>query len=601
MNRCPRQIDEVIDAHLGLYADAPAGDMQQAQERARLRLLEETQRLPERRPLGAGFTWSRTFVLASAALAVFVLTIQTPGIRRVLTTSSGLAAANSAGGDLYRESGTRLAQGDPIARSERVRSRTANAQLVMADGSLIEMRANSELSLEPADDGMTIRLGTGSIIVNAAKQHGHLYVTTKDVLVSVVGTVFLVNAESDGSSVGVIEGEVHVREGAVETSLRPGQQVSTNRKIVARPLREAIAWSGNADAIRAILANFEKGMAMTAGPLKSAAEKRRVVEPGGAQSGAVAAAGSEFDEASIKPCDPNNVPEPPAGARGGGANSFQMTPGRTHALCLTLATLIRTAYGYAPANFFSNGGRSPGFNFNNVYGLGVEDGQRVRGGPDWVRRDSYTIDAVAPDAADAATMSGPMLRALLEKRFHLQAHIETEQIPAFDLTIAAGGLKMKEGVCTPDPSFVRTAQSTNAVIRKNLEAARRGATTTAPCGMAFAANGANALAVGAGAGVPSLSGVFGVPVTDRTGIPTTARFNYALEFSLDETMAGPLARVLTGGIPGPDVQIASDPSGVPPAPSLFTAVEQQLGLHLEPSRAPREFIVIDRVDRPTAD
>jgi hypothetical protein len=50
-----------------------------------------------------------------------------------------------------------------------------------------------------------------------------------------------------------------------------------------------------------------------------------------------------FEEASIRSCDPNNLPAVPEGQRGGGANSFQMTPGRTHAQCMTLATLIRTA------------------------------------------------------------------------------------------------------------------------------------------------------------------------------------------------------------------------------------------------------------------
>src|SRR5262245_43626463 len=64
---------------------------------------------------------------------------------------------------------------------------------------------------------------------------------------------------------------------------------------------------------------------------------------------AQAAAVRQFEEASIRSCDPDNVPPAPAGMRGGGANSFQMTPGRTHALCMTLATVIRHAYGYGPA------------------------------------------------------------------------------------------------------------------------------------------------------------------------------------------------------------------------------------------------------------
>jgi hypothetical protein len=125
----------------------------------------------------------------------------------------------------------------------------------------------------------------------------------------------------------------------------------------------------------------------------------------------------EFEEASIRQCDPDNLPPTPEGMRGGGVNSFQMTPGRTHALCMTLATLIRTAYFYSPADIevFAGNGRGRGMAFNNVYGLGVEDGIRVRGGPDWVRKDRYSIEAIAQGPSDAATMQGPMLRALLER------------------------------------------------------------------------------------------------------------------------------------------------------------------------------------------
>src|SRR5262249_33614188 len=172
---------------------------------------------------------------------------------------------------------------------------------------------------------------------------------------------------------------------------------------------------------------------------------------------AVAEKTLEFEEASIRQCDPNNLPPTPEGMRGGGANSFQMTPGRTHALCMTLATLIRTAYGYSPAEIeiMSGNGRGRGMAFNNVYGLGVEDGLRVRGGPDWVRKDRFSIEAIAQGPSDAAMMQGPMLRALLERRFQLKVHIETEQVPAFALTVAKGGLKIKpmqEGACEQQPA-----------------------------------------------------------------------------------------------------------------------------------------------------
>ena len=91
-----------------------------------------------------------------------------------------------------------------------------------------------------------------------------------------------------------------------------------------------------------------------------------------------------------------------------------------------------------------------------------------------------------------------------------------------------------------------------------------------------------------------LRGILGAPVTDRTGIPDTKRFNYALEFLRDERTKDPFYRAFPAGM---DMQIAADPSSVPPAPNLFTALEQQLGLRLEPTQVPRDYIVIDAIRR----
>ena len=551
----------------------------------------------------------RTAIALSAAAALMAIAawIGIPGRDQDM-----YAVLEAADGPLYR-----IADGDrvPIRVGDRIRAEqtiqstdSAGAVLALADGSRVEMRAKSELSWDEADEGLAVRLNAGSIIINAAKQpSSRLYVQTRDMTASVGGTISVVNAEQNGSRVAVIDGEVRVRElgtplrrsgrhGTAETRLRPGEQVATSPTLAARALKEDIAWSRYSDAYRTILASFQKGMAETAAPLPSLTGRSA---SGKAASQTVAAAArQEFEEASIRPCDPDNLPPAPPGARGGGANSLQMTPGRLHALCLTPATLVRTALGYSPANINPGGRLGRGMNFNAVYGLGVEDGLRVRGGPDWVRNEYYTIEAVAGTAADAETLRGPMLRVLLEKRFGLKFHIETEQIPAFALTVVPGGFKLKEGTCTPpDPSQTPQAgavTSTANMVRRNLDAARRGATTQGPCGFAGAANGPNLIFVGAGAGVPPLGGFLGVPVIDRTGIPTTARFNYVLEFKPDETTPGPL-----GGIPPlPQAQIAADPSAVPPAPPLRTVLEEQFGLRLEPAQAPREYIVIDAIQRP---
>jgi uncharacterized protein (TIGR03435 family) len=78
-------------------------------------------------------------------------------------------------------------------------------------------------------------------------------------------------------------------------------------------------------------------------------------------------------------------------------------------------------------------------------------------------------------------------------------------------------------------------------------------------------------------------------VSNQTGIPpTTGGFNYVLEFAPDERTPG-----VRGGLADP-----AEPSNAPRPPDIFTALEQQLGLKLQPSQTPREFIVIDHIERP---
>jgi uncharacterized protein (TIGR03435 family) len=202
-----------------------------------------------------------------------------------------------------------------------------------------------------------------------------------------------------------------------------------------------------------------------------------------------------------------------------------------------------------------------------------------------------------------------MLRALLERRFGLKVHVETEQFQVPQLTVAPGGLKMKEGTCTPDPSQppapgdrARAAAAASRrivdVVRRNLDAARRGAPLSGFCGVALAMNGPNqVMVVGFRASEIHvvLSRLLDAPIINRTGIPDTASFNFVLEFAPDDSLGRETLRQIASG----DRQIADDPSTVPRAPGIVTALEEQLGLRLERVRAPREFIVIDQVERPT--
>jgi ferric-dicitrate binding protein FerR (iron transport regulator) len=231
MKRDERNVEEVLR---GALPSAPRDEMEAAVNRVFARLQSDTSPRPSnvRAESAHAVTWWRPALrFAAAALVVAAgvwgaVSLRDQEIYAVLEASDG---------SLYRVTdGTRVPVhvGDRIRAQETVQSNgAAGAVLALADGSHVEMRSKSALAWDRATDGLTIRLDSGSIIVNAAEQPaGHLYVQTKDVTVSVAGTIILVNAEEDGSRVAVIQGEVSVREqnAKIDTKLRP---VSRSRRV----------------------------------------------------------------------------------------------------------------------------------------------------------------------------------------------------------------------------------------------------------------------------------------------------------------------------------------------------------------------------------
>lgn len=162
------------------------------------------------------------------------------------------ARVRSANGVLYRVSETEsrpLAINEEIHQGERIRTaKDATAVVELADGSQVEMRERSEVSMTENNQGATIHLERGNVIVEAAKQHQkHLYVQTADSLVSVTGTIFSVNSGTKGSRVSVVEGEVHVNHAGNENVLHPGDQVTSQPSLERVPVQQEVAWSRNAD------------------------------------------------------------------------------------------------------------------------------------------------------------------------------------------------------------------------------------------------------------------------------------------------------------------------------------------------------------------
>jgi hypothetical protein len=178
--------------------------------------------------------------------------------QEMMAGGSQMARVESVEGTLYRVAGDSskpISAGEWLDEGQVVRTaKSSSAVLRMEDGSLIEVADRAGLSLDASRKGNTIELERGKIIVQAAKQRNrHLYVATRDALVSVTGTIFAVNSGTKGSRVSVIEGEVRVKQSRKDSILHPGNQVTTHASVQAVPVRQEIAWSRNADEYRALL------------------------------------------------------------------------------------------------------------------------------------------------------------------------------------------------------------------------------------------------------------------------------------------------------------------------------------------------------------
>jgi uncharacterized protein (TIGR03435 family) len=290
------------------------------------------------------------------------------------------------------------------------------------------------------------------------------------------------------------------------------------------------------------------GMVVLAGALAAALLNAPPVR---AQSPALDGIHAGFEVASIKP-------SASCGGLGRGGSS---APGLLN-LCGTVSSFINTAYVRA-AN-----GRL------NAFAL-----VHVEGGPAWINSELFQISAKAVGNPGNLMMSGPMLQALLEDRFRLRVHHETREVSAYALTVAKGGPKLqpsKEGSCT------------TVDLSKPAVPPEPGQKF---CGLAFTTyevRGPNSTREMHAGSLDQLSTLLGSilnrPVINKTGI--AGAFDFFLEYSsdLNTANAAPTA-----------------PSDESAYPSIFTAVQEKLGLRLEATKGPGEFLVIDQVERPRLD
>jgi hypothetical protein len=243
---------QVVDRFLGKLGEPLSpSEVERAIGRVRQRLDDaEALSTPANVPRSAvSFRWS--------AVAAAVLVILVGGAVQMvfLRPDATRGVAKAVSGEVYfAESYKPLSIASRIEGGQVVRAGSEGGALALQDGSRVEMSPRAELSIVPASDGTRVRLGSGTVIVTAAKQrNGHLYVETKDLVVSVVGTVFSVSAEAVGSRVSVIEGEVHVQQGKTVQTLLSGQQASTSPALGPLPVETELGWSKSAGELVALL------------------------------------------------------------------------------------------------------------------------------------------------------------------------------------------------------------------------------------------------------------------------------------------------------------------------------------------------------------
>jgi FecR-like protein/uncharacterized protein DUF3352/putative zinc finger protein len=216
---------------------------------------------PRPRPARVGWHLNKTAAaVAIAAMLVAGVALERTGyLNFLLPVMQVNAMARTIDGKLYRIGGLNMnpvTAGDAVKAGDPIRTAAGSRAIIeLADGTRIEMRERSQLSLAGAYDGIRINLERGSVIVEAAKQrNGHLYVATDDCNVSVVGTVFAVSSGVKGSRVSVIQGEVHVTQnGRGEKALHPGQQLTTSPSLTSVSIEDEISWSRNLDTHLALL------------------------------------------------------------------------------------------------------------------------------------------------------------------------------------------------------------------------------------------------------------------------------------------------------------------------------------------------------------
>ena len=217
--------------------------------------------------------------------------------------------------------------------------------------------------------------------------------------------------------------------------------------------------------------------------------------------------------------------------------------------------------------------------------LGIQDDQ-IFGQPRWLNSETYDIEAkVEPAEADRLHRLSfdqrlveyrHMLQTLLADRFRLAFHREAKELPMFALVVAKKGSKIEEA--KPGDTYPNGMKDLDGNGHGDVMSIRRGQL------------------IGQGIAISNLVEMLsqlglGLVIVDKTGL--TAKYDFTLQWTPDQGTSrfkGTEGEMQPGG---------SSPLADSLGPSLFTAMEEQLGLKLERQKGPVDVIVIDHVEKPS--
>lgn len=248
----------------------------------------------------------------------------------------------------------------------------------------------------------------------------------------------------------------------------------------------------------------------------------------------------------------------------------------------------KTRMEYSPDGFSATESNLQMF-IMEAYGVNPHE---ISGAPDWLNSDRYDIEAKMDSSTadelhkltenERRVERQRMLQALLADRFKLMVHREIKELPVYGLVAAKGGPKFHQA--KPGDTYPNGMKLPDGHGGAGLMFMGRGELTAQGLPLAPL--------------VRELSLQLGRTVIDKTGL--TGEYDFSLKWTSDVTVGafgeGLASRGTEGSQPGTGGTSEPETSG----PSIFTAIQDQLGLKLESQKGPVEILVIDRVEKPSA-